>query len=101
MLFFDILNIEKEIIKNAQIATKSKFKIRYFKNNLLIEKAEVKKREKDILRYSAQGLTMEQIAEMLFVSIDTIKFYKKQIFSKLKVKSITEATAIAIELSLF
>jgi len=44
---------------------------------------------------------MEQIAEMLFVSIDTIKFYKKQIFSKLKVKSITEATAIAIELSLF
>jgi len=61
----------------------------------------LKPREKDILLFSAQGFTMEQIADKLYVSIDTIKFHKKQIFSKLKVKSITEATALAIELSLF
>lgn len=61
----------------------------------------LKPREKDILLFSAQGFTMDQIADRLYVSIDTIKFHKKQIFSKLKVKSITEATALAIELSLF
>ncbi len=61
----------------------------------------LKPREKDILLFSAQGLTMDQIADRLYVSIDTIKFHKKQIFSKLKVKSITEATALAIEQSLF
>lgn len=61
----------------------------------------LKPREKDILLFSAQGLTMDQIADRLYVSIDTVKFHKKQIFSKLKVKSITEATALAIELSLF
>lgn len=93
--------------KAGNIRIKNEFDKSYFEydliNNIWSEKPAVllKKREKDILRYSAQGLTMEQIAEMLFVSIDTIKFYKKQIFSKLKVKSITEATAIAIELSLF
>ncbi|MDM1294228.1 helix-turn-helix transcriptional regulator [Sphingobacterium sp. N143] len=64
-------------------------------------RVKLKPREKDILLFSAQGLTMDQIADRLYVSIDTVKFHKKQIFSKLKVKSITEATALAIELSLF
>lgn len=66
-----------------------------------VARVRLKPREKDILLFSAQGFTMDQIADRLYVSIDTIKFHKKQIFSKLKVKSITEATALAIELSLF
>ncbi|HBW82113.1 MAG TPA: helix-turn-helix transcriptional regulator, partial [Sphingobacterium sp.] len=41
----------------------------------------LKPREKDILLFSAQGLTMDQIADRLYVSIDTVKFHKKQIFS--------------------
>lgn len=72
-------------------------------NDVWVEtpRIKLKPREKDILLFSAQGLTMDQIADRLYVSIDTVKFHKKQIFSKLKVKSITEATALAIELSLF
>lgn len=65
------------------------------------DKIFLKQREKDILLYSAQGLTMNQISDKLFISIDTIKFHKKKIFSKLKVNSITEATALAIEFGLF
>lgn len=57
-------------------------------------------REKEILAYSAQGLTMEQIALKLFISVDTIKFHKKNIFSKLCVKSISEAIALSIDTAL-
>lgn len=48
-------------------------------------------REKDILILSGQGLTMEKIAENLFLSIDTIKFHKKHLFKKLKARNISEA----------
>ena len=57
-------------------------------------------REKNILMLSAQGLTMEEIASQLFLSADTIKFHKKNIFRKLNVKNITEAIAAAMELAL-
>lgn len=57
-------------------------------------------REKSILMLSAQGLTMEKIASELFLSADTIKFHKKNIFRKLNVKNITEAIASAMELAL-
>lgn len=57
-------------------------------------------REKEILAYSAQGLTMEQIALKLFLSVDTIKFHKKSIFSKLGVKSISEAIGKSIDSAL-
>lgn len=53
-------------------------------------------REKEILLLSAQGLTMKSIADRLFLSIDTIKFHKKNIFLKLRVKSISEAIAAAM-----
>lgn len=48
-------------------------------------------REKEILILSGQGLTMDDIAKNLFLSIDTIKFHKKYLFKKLKVKNISEA----------
>lgn len=53
-------------------------------------------REIEILLLSAQGLRMSIIAERLFLSIDTIKFHKKNIFSKLKVNSIAEALATSM-----
>lgn len=57
-------------------------------------------REKQILQFSIQGLTMEQMSLKMKVSIDTIKFHKKNIFSKLNVKSITEASAAAMNIHL-
>lgn len=57
-------------------------------------------REKSILMYSVQGLTMDKIASKIFVSVDTVKFHKKNLFHKLNVKTITEATAKAIDLAL-
>lgn len=48
-------------------------------------------KEKDILSLSAQGYTMNEIADKLCLAIDTIKFYKRKLFEKLEVKNITEA----------
>ncbi|RHH07923.1 LuxR family transcriptional regulator [Bacteroides fragilis] len=45
----------------------------------------------DILRFSEQGLSNQEIADILFYDVNSIKFHKKQIFRKLKVKSIKEA----------
>ncbi len=65
-----------------------------------IERARLNKGEKEVLILSAQGLTTEQIAARTFLSVDAIKFRKKSIFTKLKVKNITEAITAAIDLAL-
>jgi DNA-binding CsgD family transcriptional regulator len=57
-------------------------------------------REKDILMLSVQGLTMDKIAAKLFLSVDTIKFHKRNIFKKLNVKNIAEAIGVAIDLAI-
>lgn len=51
--------------------------------------------EKDVLILSAQGLKMEEIASILFKSIDTIKACKRVLFRKFHVGSISEAIAYA------
>ncbi|HRP37677.1 MAG TPA: helix-turn-helix transcriptional regulator, partial [Candidatus Dojkabacteria bacterium] len=57
-------------------------------------------REKEILMLAVQGYTMAQIASKLFISTDTIKFHRKNIFSKLGVKRISEAISTALEQAL-
>ena len=52
--------------------------------------------EKEILMLSSQGLTVERIAKELFLSVDTIKFHKKNLFKKLNVNSISEAILSAV-----
>ncbi|NSL85278.1 response regulator transcription factor [Chitinophaga solisilvae] len=53
-------------------------------------------RETAVLRLHAQGLTISQIAEKLFVSPDTVKYYRRRIFERLEVNSIVEALSYAI-----
>ncbi|MDR1645366.1 MAG: LuxR C-terminal-related transcriptional regulator, partial [Tannerellaceae bacterium] len=57
---------------------------------------ELKDAEKDVLRLSAQGYTMNEISNLLCKSLDTIKGYKRQLFEKLDVDNITEAISFAI-----
>lgn len=52
-------------------------------------------KERDILSLSAQGYTMNEIADELCLAIDTIKFYKRKLFEKLNVKNIAEAISFA------
>lgn len=52
-------------------------------------------REKEILRYSTRGYTINEIAEAIFVSPDTVKFHRKKLFEKLGVANISEAITYA------
>lgn len=52
--------------------------------------------EKEILILSSQGFTVEGIAKELFLSVDTIKYHKKNLFRKLKANTISEAILSAV-----
>lgn len=49
--------------------------------------------ERQVLLLSTSGYTMHAIANIIYKSLDSIRTYKRSIFSKLKVRSITEAIA--------
>lgn len=55
------------------------------------EKIKLTERELDVLRYYAQGYTINEIAEKIFVSPDTIKFHRRKLFEKMQVSNISEA----------
>lgn len=57
-------------------------------------------RELEVLGLIAQGLTNQQIADELVISVGTVKFYTSQIYGKLGVNSRTQAVARARELGL-
>jgi DNA-binding CsgD family transcriptional regulator len=55
------------------------------------------KRELEVLRLVAQGMTDAQIAEQLFISYRTVTTHLSSIFNKLGVSSRVSATRIAVE----
>jgi len=55
------------------------------------------KREKEILQLITEGLTNVQIAEKLFISIDTVDTHRKNLYSKLNVKNTVMLMRYAIE----
>ncbi|EFH89134.1 LuxR C-terminal-related transcriptional regulator [Ktedonobacter racemifer] len=57
-------------------------------------------REQEILKRLSTGLSDQQIADELFLSPNTIKWYNRQIYSKLGVKSRTQAIACVKDLGL-
>ncbi len=55
------------------------------------------KREKEILQLIAEGLTNNQIAEKLFISIDTVDTHRKNLHNKLNVKNTATLIRFAVE----
>jgi DNA-binding CsgD family transcriptional regulator len=51
--------------------------------------------EREVLSLSTQGYTMNDIADYICKSVDSVKAYKRVIFQKLNVKNIAEAIAYA------
>ena len=58
------------------------------------------RRETEVLRLVAEGLTDAQIAQKLVLSSGTVSWYVRSICSKLSVSSRTAATRAAIEQNL-
>lgn len=59
------------------------------------EEIKLSSREKEILRFSTRGYTINEIAEIIFISPETVKFHRKKLFDKLEVANISEAIAHA------
>ncbi|SRR5581483_3266361 len=60
----------------------------------------INKREQEVLERLATGLSDQQIADELFLSLHTVKWYNRQIFNKLGVNSRTQAITKARALGL-
>jgi predicted ATPase/DNA-binding CsgD family transcriptional regulator len=58
------------------------------------------RREVEILRLIKEGLSNKDIAQQLFLTVETVKWYNQQIYSKLGVNSRTQAVEKAIEAGL-
>jgi len=68
----------------------------YTNNNFALNKAELERlrisaRELEVLQLMATGLSNQQIAERLFVSLNTVKTHTSNLFSKLEVERRTQA----------
>ena len=59
-------------------------------------KPQLTRREIEVLRLYAQGLSINEIAEKVSVTPDTVKYYRRQIFDRLNVSTIAEALSYAV-----
>lgn len=62
-----------------------------------MEISELSGRETEILKLVGQGLSNKDIAQTLFISVNTVKVHLRNVFEKIDVSSRTEATLYAIE----
>jgi len=53
-------------------------------------------RERQVLQCIAEGRSIREIAEIMYLSIKTVEFNRRQIMKKLKIKSVAELTKYAI-----
>ena len=60
----------------------------------------ISKRESEVLELISQGLSNQEIADKLFVSLNTVKTHSARLFEKLEVNSRTKAIHKAKELGL-
>lgn len=65
-----------------------------------LQRLGISKREYEVLELIAQGLSNREIAEKLFVSLNTIKTHSSNLFMKLDARRRTEAIRRAKELRL-
>ncbi|MBN9284831.1 MULTISPECIES: LuxR C-terminal-related transcriptional regulator [Flavobacterium] len=63
---------------------------------LVEQKQKLSPKEIEILRLYTQGYSINQIAEMTFVTSDTVKYHRRKIFENFGVSNITEALFYAI-----
>ena len=80
---------EKTIIVEKEIRIPSNAD--FILNETELELRKISKRELEVLTLMAQGLSNNEIAERLFVSLNTIKTHSSKLFEKLEVASRTQA----------
>lgn len=105
-LFFTILGIwagtkiiaRKTVIKEVEVIVTppSTFTL----NENTMQKLGISQREYDVLELMSQGLSNQEIADKLFISLSTVKTHTANLYMKMDVKRRTQAVQRAKELQL-
>jgi two-component system, NarL family, response regulator LiaR len=82
--------IEKQVFANADFVL----------NDAEVNRLRLSTRELEVLQLIADGLSNQQIAERLFVSLNTIKTHTSNLFLKMEVERRTQAIEMAKRLGL-
>lgn len=80
--------VEKEVVVEKEIRVSAE---EFVFNEKEAERLGLSKREIEVLEFMAQGLSNQEIADKMFVSLNTIKTHTSNLFSKLNVKRRTAA----------
>lgn len=59
-------------------------------------KLAVTRRQRDVLEAAAEGLTAAETARRIFVSVETVRTYRKQAMAALNARNMTHAVAIGL-----
>ena len=70
------------------------------RNDQELQRLGISKREYEVLELIAQGLSNQEIADKLFVSLNTVKTHSSNLFMKLDARRRTQAVLRAKELGL-
>ena len=84
--------VEREIL----VASPSEFVL----NEKELNRLNLSRRELEVLELMAAGLSNQEIADRLFVSLNTVKTHTAQLFEKMEVKRRTQAVGLAKKLSI-
>ena len=100
-LLFTVLGvwIGGKVVKRKTLIVQSS-DIEFAVDQEVTKKLGISQREYDVLESMAEGLSNQEIAEKLFISINTIKTHSSNLFLKLDVKRRTQAIQKAKELHL-
>ena len=88
-------NIPKKFIRNLQTAFERKENLKK-----IYAESELSSRELDTLKLMADNLINQEIADRLFISLNTVKTHLKNIFLKLEVDNRSKAVAKAKDMGL-
>ncbi|WP_345949851.1 LuxR C-terminal-related transcriptional regulator [Mucilaginibacter sp. PAMB04274] len=89
--------VETRVVeKEVYVSTATPFVL----NQNALNELNLSRRELDVLELMAGGLSNQEIAERLFVSLNTIKTHSARVFEKLEVKRRTQAVEKARRISL-
>lgn len=97
-----LISVSHKKNKGEIIIRKTGESLKYIFNtftNQWVKKEEVILSDIDIniLRFSEQGYSNEEIAKFMYYNVNSIKFHKKRLYALLKVKNINEAIAYAYD----
>ncbi len=81
---------------NVHIGAEKQYAKRPAASNNLKPPEDLSKREKEVLKLVALGMTNKEIAEKLFISLHTVITHRKNITSKLGIKTIAGLTVYAV-----